>query len=70
MSPSHDRAAFERDFLKRLAPTWLACRWRVMGNELTGWKVWAGGQHLEGDLLGMCDYGLEMKLLCEEAKRT
>jgi hypothetical protein len=41
-----------------------------MGNELTGWKVWAGGQHLEGDLLGMCDYGLEMKLLCEEAKRT
>lgn len=54
---------FEHEFLIRLAPIWLACRWRIMGNPLIGhWPK----QDLAFDLLGMCDYALEMKLLCSE----
>jgi hypothetical protein len=52
---------FEREFLIRLAPVWLACRWRIMGHALRGrWPA----QDLAFDLLGCCDYGSEMRLLC------
>lgn len=55
---------FEREFLIRLAPVWLACRWRVMGHGLIGrWPR----TDLRNDLLGMCDYAFEMKLCCSEA---
>jgi len=53
--------SFEREFLIRLAPIWLACRWRVMGH----WPQ----TDLAFDLLGMLDYQMEMKLLCEDVKR-
>lgn len=60
--------AQEREFLIRLAPIWLACRWRVLGHHLS-----SVGRHwptpdLTFDLLGMTDYGHELKLLCEEVK--
>ena len=56
---------FEREFLIRLAPIWLACRWRVMGHGLIGkWPK----PDLAFDLLGMCDYAEEMKLLCREQR--
>ena len=58
-----DTPSFEREFLIRLAPVWLACRWRIMGNQLIG-KFPA--QDLAFDLLGQFDYGREMKLLCAE----
>ena len=62
--------SFEKEFLIRLAPVWLACRWRVMGNDLTNFgRVWPG-QDLGFDLLGMVDYQNEMRLICrEELKR-
>ena len=52
---------FEREFLIRLAPVWLACRWKVMGHKL---HAWPHPSDLEFDLLGMSDYGTEMRLLC------
>ena len=55
---------FERNFLHRLAPIWLACRWRVMGHGLTG-RGWPP-LDLRNDLLGMCDYAAEMRLECKE----
>jgi len=57
--------SFEHEFLIRLAPVWLACRWKVMGNRLHGWKY---ESDLGFDLLGMHDYAAEMKLLCRERK--
>lgn len=59
--------SFEREFLIRLAPIWLACRWRVMGHPLAG-KEWPKPD-LSFDLLGMCDYAAEMRmrLLSREA---
>lgn len=57
------RAEQEREFLIRLAPIWLACRWRIMGHPLTG--KWPRAD-LAFDLLGLCDYASEMKLLCAE----
>lgn len=59
--------AFEREFLKHLAATWLAARWRVMGHSLTGVRSHGKG-FLPFDLLGMVDYAAEMRLLCQEAK--
>jgi hypothetical protein len=54
---------FERNLLIRLAPVWLACRWRVMGHPLSGhWPK----PDLAFDLLGMVDYSHEMGLECRE----
>ena len=55
---------FETEFLIRLAPIWLACRWRIMGGSLAG-KRWPR-TNLAFDFLGCHDYAAEMKLLCEE----
>ena len=64
--PDH-RRAFEQEFLIRLAPVWLACRWKIMGNpvKLRGYRR----LDLAFDMLGCMDYGAEMKLLCEEMTR-
>jgi hypothetical protein len=56
----------EREFLIRLAPIYLACRYRVFGHPLYG-KGWPKTD-LAFDLLGMLDYAHEMRLLCAEAK--
>ena len=60
----------EREFLIRLAPIWLACRWRIMGGRLM--RDWAKVANPAGqmafDFLGMKDYGIEMRLLCAEIK--
>lgn len=57
------RKAFERDFLRRLAPVWLSCRaltwWGFRGRMMTK-------ADLEFALLGMTDYAIGMQLLCEE----
>jgi hypothetical protein len=58
------RKAFEHEFLKRLAPVWLACRWKVMGHSLHGWRF---RSDLAFDLLGCVDYAWEMRLMCQEA---
>lgn len=58
------RNDFEREFLIRLAPVYLACRWKVMGHQLHRWPF---PSDLEFDLLGMMDYACEMKLICLEA---
>lgn len=42
---------FQREFLKHLAATWLAARWRVMGNSLTGVQS-HGKAHLPFDPVG------------------
>jgi len=55
----------EREFLLRLAPVWLACRWKVMGHRLSGWPH--GSDDLAYDLLGCHDYAAEMALLVREA---
>lgn len=54
----------EREFLIRLAPIWLACRWKVLGRQLRGWPY---RTELAFDLLGCYDYGREMALLCSES---
>jgi hypothetical protein len=59
--------AFEREVLIRLAPVWLACRWRVMGGAL---RAWAVRPMLENDLLGMMDYRREIALACAEKRRS
>ena len=56
--------SFEREFLIRLAPVYLACRWRVMGHRLIG-RNWPKPD-LAFDLLGMVDYATEMRLICRE----
>jgi len=56
----------EQEFLIQLAPIWLACRFRVMGHQLSG-RNWPKSD-LAFDLLGCCDYAAEMKLVCEEMK--
>lgn len=57
---------FERQFLIRLAPVWLACRWRVMGHQLNSiGRKWPASD-LAFDLLGMVDYQHEMRLICEQ----
>ena len=58
--------SFEREFLINLAPVWLACRWKLMGHQLHGWPF---RSDLEYDLLGLCDYGHEMRLLANEELR-
>ena len=58
---------FQREFLIRLAPVWLACRWKIFGHQLWNWPF---GSDLEYDLLGLNDYGQEMCLLCRESRRT
>ena len=55
----------EHEFLIRLAPVYLACRWRVMGHSLSG-RCWPKPD-LAFDLLGLHDYGFEMRLLMDEA---
>lgn len=54
----------EREFLIRLAPVWLACRWKIMGHKL---HQWPHGSDLAFDLLGMVDYAQEMRMLCRES---
>lgn len=57
------RRRFERELLRDLAPVWLACRWRIMGHSLMGkWPK----PDLAFDLLGMCDYQSEMRILAKE----
>ena len=58
-------ASFEREFLIRLAPVWLACRWKIMGHKLSGWPH---KSDLAFDLLGCHDYAAEMRLLVEEMR--
>jgi hypothetical protein len=58
---------FEREFLIRLAPVYLACRWKVMGHRL---HRWPHGSDLLFDLMGMSDYAYEMKLLCAEIREN
>jgi hypothetical protein len=53
---------FEHEFLIKLSPIWLACRWRVMGNPLYG-RHWPK-PNLSFALLGMCDYSAEMRETC------
>ena len=55
----------ELEFLIRLAPVWLACRWKIMGHSLYRWPH---GSDLAFDLMGCQDYAAEMRLLCQEAK--
>ena len=55
----------QREFLIRLAPVWLACRFRIMGGTLVG--KWPAA-NMAFDFLGMKDYGIEMRLLCNEIK--
>ena len=63
------RNQFEREFLIRLAPVWLACRWRIMGNALTSHgRKWPTSD-LANDLLGIVDYQNEMRLVCQEARK-
>ena len=56
---------FEQEFLIRLAPVWLACRWKIMGRPL---HRWPHKSDLVFDLLGLIDYANEMRLLCQEVK--
>ena len=56
--------AFDREFLCRLAPIWLACRFRLMGGKLIG-KHWPR-PNMENDLLGCMDYAAEMRLVLIE----
>lgn len=58
-------ADLQREFLIRLAPIYLACRWRVMGHELVG-RSWPKTD-LAFDLLGMVDYAAEMRFVVREA---
>jgi hypothetical protein len=58
--------AFEHEMLIKLATTWLACRYKVMGHNVINFYP---GSNLEGNLLGMHDYGYEMRLLCDEVKK-
>jgi hypothetical protein len=60
-----NRRTFEREFLKALAAVWLACRFRVMGSDVTG-NITPKGD-LRWSLLGCSDYAAEMGLLCTEA---
>jgi hypothetical protein len=57
------RQGFEREFLIRLAPVWLGCRWKLMGHRLHNWHC---PSDLAFDLLGMSDYESEMRMLCRE----
>jgi hypothetical protein len=59
----------EREFLIRLAPVWLACRWRIMGHKLTNVGRQWPAPDLVNDLLGCHDYAAEMRLLCAEASK-
>lgn len=56
--------AQEREFLIRLAPIWLACRWRIMGGSLE--EPWWPKPDLANDIRGELDYAFEMRLLCAE----
>lgn len=55
---------FEPIFL-RLAGTYLACLWRVMGNDIEGCPI---PDEFEGSLQGMRDSAIAMKVLCHEQK--
>ena len=58
---------FENMILIRLAPVYLACRWRVMGHGLVGKN--RPKPDLSFDLLGMTDYEEEIRLQCREQLR-
>lgn len=58
----------EREFLIRLAPVWLACRWKLFGGELRKQDGWPKPDALN-DLLGLVDYAAEMRLVCAECRR-
>jgi len=60
--------SFEREFLIRLAPVWLACRWRAMGHGLVNVGRQWPRSNLAFDLLGCHDYAAEMRLLVEEVR--
>lgn len=62
------RKRFEVEFLLRLAPVWLAARYRIMGGSLRRQDGWPK-QDLTFDMLGCMDYRYEMKLACREALR-
>lgn len=57
---------FEQEFLIRLAPIYLACRFRLNGGTLVGrWPP----SDMAFDYLGAVDYSAEMRLLCAEVLR-
>lgn len=57
----------EKEFLIRLAPVWLACRFQLLGGRLVGhWPK----PNIPFDALGCNDYAAEMHLLCQEQKNT
>jgi len=61
----------ERAFLS-LAFTYLQCRWQALGHHITdryGHVVYRGAHDYDSlsfALLGCCDYGAEMRLICKE----
>lgn len=57
---------YEREMLIRLAPVWLACRWKLMGHEMVGWPH---GSDMAFDLLGCMDYRAEMRLVSAQRLR-
>lgn len=64
-----EQAAFERHFLIRLAPIYLAARVRVFhGSHVRLIGHWPKPD-LAFDMLGMNDYGMEMGILCRERMR-
>lgn len=61
---------FEREFLIRLATTWLAARLAVMGGfpQIAQHSVVKDFHTLGFNLMGCLDYAAEMKLVLEERK--
>lgn len=57
----------EREFF-RLAAVYLGCRLRAMGGDVTGIEPRKGPLHFT--LLGMKDYGIEMRLLIREVRNA
>ncbi len=62
----YSQTQFEQEFLIRLAPIWLACRWRIMGHSLRG-RRWPAPD-IAFDFLGCNDYAHEMRIVCAERK--
>lgn len=59
---------FEREFLIRLAPIWLAARWNVMNKCHAQENPKHRHAAMAFDALGAKDYAAEMRLMCQEAR--
>lgn len=70
MAGAEEALSFEREFLIRLASTWLACRLAVMGGTplIKQHKPVEDFSSLGWAMLGVVDYQQEMRLLCAEEK--